>query len=213
MKLHSILVLSLSLLSGGYLFGQNECAPVINTSLFNGKDLGSWEFMLKDPQVDPTSVFTVADAAIHISGEPFGYMRTKDAFSNYKLHLEWRWPVEATNSGVFIHTQAPDTIWPGCFEVQLMAGNAGDFICMGTADMKERTDKSKRVIAKRNASNEVPVGEWNQLEVLCQGTTIEVFVNGALQNVATNITQSEGWICLQSEGKAIEFRNIFVSKL
>jgi len=35
-------------------------------------------------------------------------MRTKDIYSDYKLHAEWRWPTEATNSGVFVHAQQPD---------------------------------------------------------------------------------------------------------
>jgi hypothetical protein len=192
---------------------QNECAPVLNTSLFNGKDLANWEFFLKDQSVDPVTVFYVKDAAIHITGNPFGYMRTKEEFRDYKLHLEWRWPMEGTNSGVFIHTQKPDVIWPSCFEVQLMAGNAGDFICVGGATMIERTDQEKRVIPKFNPSNEVALGEWNNMDVICKGNTIEVYINGNLQNKASGTSLSAGHICLQSEGKDIEFRNIFLSKL
>lgn len=192
---------------------QRECAPVMNTSLFNGKDLSSWEFYLKDQSVDPATVFTAQSAAIHITGDPFGYMKTKLQFTNYKLHLEWRWPAEATNSGVFLHMQQPDAIWPTCFEVQLMAGNAGDLICMGESDAAERTDKSNRVIKKQAPSNEVAVGDWNTLEVICRGNTMEVFVNGLLQNKATGLSASQGFICLQSEGKAIEFRKVVVTKL
>ena len=87
--------------------------------LFNGKDLNNWVFHLKDPAVDPATVFTVQNGVIHITGNPFGYMRTKETYSDYKLHVEWRWPSEATNSGVFIHAQQPDTIWLKCIECQL----------------------------------------------------------------------------------------------
>ncbi|HEX2396259.1 MAG TPA: DUF1080 domain-containing protein [Bacteroidales bacterium] len=192
---------------------QQGCAPQLITSLFNGHDLSSWEFVLKDQSVDPSTVFTVKNAAVHITGNPFGYMRTKETFKNYKLHLEFSWPAEVTNSGVFIHAQKPDGIWPTCFEVQLMGGNAGDFICMGKSDMAERIDKSNIVVKKYTASNEVPAGEWNTLEVICKDNTIEVFVNGTLQNKASGTNLSDGHICLQSEGKDIEFRNIYVSKL
>ena len=68
--------------------------------------------------------------------------------------LNGRYPSEATNSGVFIHAQKPDTIWLRCIECQLQAGNAGDFVLMNGADMNERTDKSKRVVKKMTASNE-----------------------------------------------------------
>lgn len=180
--------------------------------LFNGKNLDNWVFYLKDQKVDPAKVFTVKDGLINITGDPFGYMRTKDSYSDYQLHVEWRWPAEATNSGVFVHAQPPDTIWIKTFECQLSAGNAGDFVCMGGADMNERKDKSSRVVRKMAPSSEKAVGEWNTMEVICEGNTIEVTVNGVLQNRGTGASMSKGHICLQSEGKDIQFRNVFLTK-
>ena len=184
-----------------------------NILLFNGKDLSNWLFQLKDPSIDPSRVFTVQNGVIHISGNPFGYMRTKKIYSDYRLHVEWRWPSEATNSGVFVHGQQPDTIWLKCVECQLKAGSAGDFVCMNGADMNERTDKSKISVKKMTDSSEKPTGEWNTMEVECKANTIEVFVNGVLQNKGTNVNVTKGHICLQSEGKDIEFRNVFLNKL
>jgi hypothetical protein len=181
--------------------------------LFNGKNLNNWVFYLKDTAVDPSSVFTVKKGVIHISGEPFGYMRTKEAYSDYKLHAEWRWPSEPTNSGVFVHGQRPDTIWLKCVECQLKAGNAGDFVCMNGASMKEQTDKTKIVVKKMADSSEKPSGEWNTMEVICDANTITVYVNGVLQNKGTNVSVNKGSICLQSEGKEIEFQNVFLEKL
>jgi hypothetical protein len=140
-------------------------------------------------------------------------MRTKDAYSNYKLHVEWRWPSEATNSGVFIHAQLPDSVWLRCVECQLQAGNAGDFVCMNGADMDQHADKKKSFVSKMSKSSEKPVGEWNKMEVICKANTIEVIVNGVLQNKGTNVNLSQGSVCLQSEGKDIEFRNVFLTKL
>jgi hypothetical protein len=181
--------------------------------LFNGKDLKNWSFFLKDPAADPAKVFTVQNGVIHITGDPFGYMRTKEVYSDYKLHAEYHWPAEASNSGVFIHGQSPDTIWLKCVECQLKAGSAGDFVCMNGSDMNERADKSVRMVKKLAESSEKPVGEWNTIEVTCKSNTIEVYVNGVLQNKGTNLNISKGFICLQSEGKAVEFRNVFLTKL
>jgi len=181
--------------------------------LFNGKNLKNWVFHLKDPAIDPATVFTVQNGIIHIKGDPFGYMRTKESYSDYKLNVEWRYPGEASNSGVFIHGQKPDTIWLKCIECQLKAGSAGDFVCMNGSDMNERTDKTNRVVKKLAGSSEKPNGEWNTMEVVCKTNTIEVFVNGVLQNKGTNLNISKGFICLQSEGKDIEFRNVFLTKL
>jgi hypothetical protein len=180
-------------------------------NLFNGTDLTNWVFQLKDDTVEPSDVFMVHDDVIHISGEPFGYMRTKDTYSGYDLHIEYRWPVEATNSGIFIHTQLPDTIWPQCVECQLAAGNAGDFICMNGTDMNEREDKTSIVLKKKESSTEKPVGEWNIMEISCKSDTIEVYVNGVLQNKGTGVTVNQGHICLQSEGKDIEFKNVYLT--
>jgi hypothetical protein len=61
---------------------------------------------------------------------------------------------------------------------------------------------------KLRETNEKPLGEWNHYRiVVCQGT-IELWVNGLLQNVATNVEVVKGRIALQSEGAYIEFRNI-----
>lgn len=181
--------------------------------LINGNNLNNWVFQLKDPSVDPATVFTIKDGVVHITGNPYGYMRTKTAFSDYKLHVEWRWPGDASNSGVFVQAQLPDTIWLKCIECQLQAGNAGDFVCMNGADMNERTDKTKRSVKKMVASSEKPAGEWNNMDIICKGNTIEVRVNGILQNKATGTSDNNGFICLQSEGKDIEFRNVFVTML
>ncbi len=181
--------------------------------LFNGKDLKGWVFYLKDASVDPATVFTVQNGVINIKGDPFGYMRTKKTYSDYTLHVEWRYPSELSNSGVFVHAQGADTIWPKCIENQLKAGSAGDYVLMNGASMKEQTDPSKRVVAKMTASNEKQAGEWNTLEVTCKGNTIETRVNGLLQNKGTGLNVTEGGICLQSEGKTIEFRNVYLTKL
>lgn len=183
-----------------------------NIQLFNGKNLSNWVFQLKDPAIDPATVFTVQNGVIHIKGDPFGYMRTKDEYSEYMLHVEWRYPGVASNSGVFIHAQLPDTIWLKCFECQLKSGNAGDFVCMNGAKMNEIKNNS-RVVTKMAPSSEKPVGEWNTMEVTCKSNTIEVYVNGTLQNKATGTSETKGHICLQSEGKDIEFRNVFITNL
>lgn len=222
-KITSFLTVSLLIIltASGALLGQGKSKNVKapkgkkteNIQLFNGKDLNNWVFHLKDASVDPKTVFTVQDGVIHIKGDPFGYMRTKETYSDYTLHVEWRYPTEATNSGIFIHAQKPDTIWLKCIECQLQAGNAGDFVLMNGAQMNEQKDKTKRVVKKMTASNEKPAGEWNSMDIRCNSNIIEVSVNGTPQNKGTGLNVNQGSICLQSEGKDVEFRNVFLTKL
>jgi len=53
---------------------------------------------------------------------------------------------------------------------------------------------------------ETPLGEWNLLEVICEGSTMSVLLNGELINVATDCHPSQGYIGLQSELAECEIR-------
>lgn len=62
--------------------------------LFNGKDLSNWKFYLEDSTAKPEEVFSVKEGLIHIKGTPFGYMYTPETFENFRLHVEWCYPIE-----------------------------------------------------------------------------------------------------------------------
>jgi len=181
--------------------------------LFNGENLEGWTCVLDEKSDVPTSeVYGVKDGNIHIVGNPFGYMRTDKKYSNYKLHVEWRWVGEGTNSGLFLHVQDGDKLWPNAIECQLCNGKAGDFVMLGGSKIAEIECVGQFPIKDRIGNFEKPVGEWNIAEVVCQGNSITVSINGQLQNQATSET-SEGYIALQSEGGPIEFRNVYLEEL
>ena len=179
--------------------------------LFNGENLEGWTCVLDEKANVPTSeVYGVKDGNIHIVGNPFGYIRTDKKYSNYKLHVEWRWVGEGTNSGLFLHVQDGDKLWPNAIECQLGSGKAGDFVMLGGSKIAEVESQGKFPIKERNGDFEKPIGEWNTAEVVCEGNSIIVYINGQLQNQATSET-SEGYIALQSEGGPIEFRNVYLT--
>ena len=60
---------------------------------------------------------------------------------------------------------------------------------------------------------EKPAGEWNRMEVICDGDTITNIVNGYVVNVGTKSSLTEGKIQFQSEGAEIFFRKIEVRPL
>lgn len=60
---------------------------------------------------------------------------------------------------------------------------------------------------------EKPPGEWNRLEVICDGGTIINILNGYVVNVGTNSSHTQGKIQFQSEGAEIFFRKIEVRPL
>jgi hypothetical protein len=179
------------------------------TKLFNGKDLTGWTFRLApDSTVPATDVFGVKDGVITIAGQPFGYMITDGTFSDYKLHVEWRWVGEPSNSGIFLHAEPIDAVWPRCAEVNLMNGRAGDMIASGGSAFEELQEG--RFLRSTVESAEKPAGEWNTAEIICQGNHIQAYVNGVLMNEA-HFDRSEGRIALQSEGGPLEIRNVFLT--
>lgn len=72
------------------------------------------------------------------------------------------------------------------------------------------TEKQFVVAKKKAPSSEKPAGQWNAYDIHCDGDIIRCYVNDVLQNEGTAATITSGWICLQSEGSPIEFRNIYI---
>jgi len=200
----------------------SSCSSDNKVILFSGADLENWNIFVSTPEVAPGDLFWVEDGVIKTPGKPHGYIHTKEKYSNYKLHVEWRWTGEPSNSGVLIHTQGKDMIWPLCTECQLKSGNAGDIVCIGKGSgltIKDSTylvtSEEKRfiVIPKYEESSELAPGEWNSYDITTQDGNIEVSVNGVLQNTGSAMTLTEGTIGLQSEGSPMEFRNIYLKPL
>ena len=217
MKMNLLLTLFIAL-----LFSSNSCSKSQREDLFNGKDLSNWTITLKNPEANPDSVFSVADGMINVSGLPFGYLRTKKEYKNYRLHAEYRWIGTPTNSGIFLNATGDDKIWPLCMECQLMNSKAGDIILMGlTAGITRRDttflsgnpEKPNIVVRKYEESSEKPAGEWNTVDIVCMEKKLEIKVNGVLQNNGANMTLTSGSICLQSEGGPMQFRNVYVEPL
>jgi acetyl esterase/lipase/sugar lactone lactonase YvrE len=199
-------------------------APTSKVQLFNGQDLAGWKATLETPE---TGVFTASEGVIKVAGMPFGYLRTENAYKDYKLHLEWRYvdappaPGKKRNSGVFLHLNGEDKVWPSFTEAQLRENNAGFFVFSGNSTCAEvqPTDKQKkagakkkqfRVMKRKPGVEEKPVGQWNSYDIVCMGDTVTLTVNGKLANKATGCVPAAGKIGLQSEGAQLEFRNIYL---
>lgn len=92
--------------------------------LFNGKDFTGWKLFIPDPNAEVTRTWSVKNGVIHCTGEPAGYLRTTTPYNNYELTLEWRFPGKGGNSGVLLHIQDKDEVWPKSIEAQLNSGDA-----------------------------------------------------------------------------------------
>jgi hypothetical protein len=185
--------------------------------LFNGKDLSNWTFDFFAEDVEPSDIYRVEGGVIKNAGRPVAVMRTQQAYANYELEVQWRWPKKGGNSGVLIHCSSPRerNIWPKSLECQLASNNAGDFWVIG--ESIEVKDPDKRTRGRRTANytddSEHKIGQWNTMIVQARGDTVKVFVNGTLVNEAWDCSASGGAICLQAEGTPIEYRKVQIRPL
>lgn len=204
------------------VFLLSSCGTDNRIDLFNGENLDNWNIYVSTPDVAPEDLFWVEEGVIHTAGVPNGYIRTKETYSNYKLHVEWRWTGQPTNSGVLLHVQGEEMIWPLCTECQLMNEHAGDIVLIGKGSgitIKDTTylvtseENRYRVIPKFEEVSEHPAGEWNSYDITSKDGNLEILVNGVLQNSGSELTLTDGNIGLQSEGSPMQFRNVYLIPL
>lgn len=189
--------------------------PTHRVELFNGHDLTGWKAVAKDGNASGT--WRVEGDVIKCAGKPVGYLRTEQSYRDYRLTVEWRFTKmapKADNTGVLVHIQLPDHVWPTCVQCQGKHLKQGDLFLMNGAESKEHTGMDANTpVPMRGESHEKPVGEWNTCELVCHGTTVQAYVNGTLMNEVTACTVSAGCIGFQAERAEMEIRKVFLTPL
>lgn len=121
---------------------------------------------------DKTGVFTITgsntDPVLHISGEIYGCIYTKQAFKNYHLKLMVKWGDkkwiprlnEPKDSGIIYHSNGPAGVdywrsWMLGQEMQVMEGGCGDYWCIASS---AGYIKTKRTVAKNDTMVYDPAG-------------------------------------------------------
>ena len=191
--------------------------------LFDGKNLDNW--VDKDGRKPK---WTVADGAVTVA-KGTGDIKTKDAFGDIQLHIEWRTPEKVEgegqgrgNSGIFFCEK---------YELQVLDSYNNRTYSNGQAG-----SIYKQSMPMVNASN--PPGEWQSYDVVFiaprfrqDGTLdtpgrITVFHNGVLIHHNTGIqgtteyigkprivAHGKGSLRLQDHGNPTSFRNIWVREI
>ena len=211
--------------------------------LFDGVDLAGWDRYLGIPvgestplglENDPRGVFSVTsvdgEPAIHISGEVWGALISKEELSDFELRLEYKWgtavwpPLKFKDSGVMVLSTGPfgavnaggptlsNPPGSGAFmvsvEFQIAAGDIGGLYTLGPVSTQN---------APRAPIAEVP-SAWNHVTIVVRGASSQHFLNGQLVTSASGyetnwpgqpaVPLTRGKIQLQSEGGEIYFRHI-----
>ena len=188
-------------------------------SLFNGRNLDGWVNVNCAPET-----WTVRDGMIICSGIPTGVMRTEKQYENYILELEWRHMKKGGNAGLFIHSDdlpAPGKPFTRAIEVQILDGrnsenstSHGDMFAIQGATMtpdKPHPGGGMRSLPDERRCN--PAGRWNHYRVESRNGTATLAVNGKVVTRGFHFNPRKGYICLESEGSEVHFRNIRICEL
>ncbi|MFZ2277992.1 MAG: DUF1080 domain-containing protein [Prosthecobacter sp.] len=93
-------------------------------------------------------------------------------------------------------------------------GEPRQTVTAGRINWKHRdVDWADKVGFRGREDVESPSGEWNRLEVIAKGDTLQYFVNGTMVNEAFDCKPAEGKILLQTEGAEMLVRRYELSPL
>lgn len=141
-----LFVLSLSL---HRLQGQEKPAAITPAKPVNLLSDPEWKDFVAhlNPDIsisqDPRKIWAIGkDGVLRVSGEGMGYLRTKQAYRDYHLVIDYQWSERTCGSrgdrardcGLLLHAYGPDggfgNTWMSCIEGQLIEGGSGDFLVL-----------------------------------------------------------------------------------
>jgi hypothetical protein len=195
--------------------------------LFNGRDLSGWVDVNTSPET-----WQVKDGLLVCSGQPIGVMRSAQQYENFILHIEWRHMTPGGNSGVFVWSDAvvPEgRRLPKGMEVQMLElewvnlhrkenGEPQDIgyisgELFGAGGLTATPDNPRGSRSKSFELRCKGAGEWNAYDVVCVDGTVKLSINGKFVNSIRDSSMRKGYLCLESEGAEIHFRNIRILEL
>jgi hypothetical protein len=211
-------------------------------AMITGTEAG-WRAMTEDDFVNVNcadNTWSFEGNLIKCTGKPVGVIRTKKQVTNLELVVEWKHKQYGGNSGVFLWAN-PKSIerlaagkgrLPSGIEVQVLdLGYAekyekqhkkpsdwftshGDVFPTQSAKMKPFppvAPNGKRSFPSKNTTK--GVGEWNHYYIRAINGEVRLWVNGEEVSGGTDCQPATGYLCLESEGAPIEFRNLRIREL
>ena len=221
------------------LFAQEEATP---KAFLDGTGLG-WRALDEHDFAHVncgTNTWFWTNGFVHCMGQPIGVIRSTVLVTNFELVVQWRHLRPGGNSGVFVWA-TPESIksleegkgrLPTGVEVQVLDHgyteqyekqtkkkadwftSNGDVFPTGTTKMKPFPPVSpngERSFPRKNLSK--GVGEWNHYYVRAINGEVRLWVNGEEVSGGTEIKPAWGYLCLESEGAPVQFRELRIREL
>ena len=170
------------------------------------------------------------------TGKPTGVIRYRDPLTNFEFSCEWMHKKKGGNSGVFVWA-SPESLnavmkrgrgLPKGIEVQVLdlgyrevyekafkkkgdwfTSHGDVFAVGGGVKMKPFPPVGPRG-SRSFPSKELSKGlnEWNHYYIRAIDGVVRLWVNGEEVSGGENISPAKGYLCLESEGAPVEFKNL-----
>jgi hypothetical protein len=197
-------------------------------------ELGEKDFVDVNGEAD---TWSWKEGTLYCTGQPVGVIRTAKVYTNFELSLQWRHMKSAGNSGVFVWTQESslEGLKPGSLpkgiEVQVLdhgyaeqyekrTGKKGDWFttngdvfAVGSklTPFSPLSPDGSRSFPRKEVTKGTP--EWNHYYIRAINGEVRLWVNGEEVSGGTGAEPAKGYLCLESEGSPIEFKQIRLREL
>ena len=211
-------------------------------AFIDGTGLG-WRVLDKESFVRvncPETTWNWTNGFVHCLGQPVGVIRSSMLVTNFEMVAQWRHLKSAGNSGIFVWA-TPESIraleqgqgrLPTGIEVQVLDHGYtaqyekdskkkadwfrtdGDVFPTGSTKMKPFPPVSpngERSFPRKNLSK--GVGEWNHYYIRALNGEVRLWVNGEEVSGGTAIRPAWGYLCLESEGSPVQFKELSIREL
>ena len=187
-----------------------------------------------------TNTWTWTNGVIYCTGQPMGVTRSQNLVTNLELVVEWQHLRSGGNSGLYLwatersirQLEAGEGPFPEGIEVQVLdhgyteqyeretKKKADWFTTHGDVFPTEKARMTPFSPAAPSGMRSFPrkhlskgVGEWNHYYVRAINGEIRLWVNGEEVSGGTGCKPAFGYLCLESEGSPVEFRNLRIREL
>lgn len=167
--------------------------------------------------IENGGTFTVENGILRAEG-PEGWLRFPGEYRDVRLRVELRFTTDNGDSGVFLRAR-PDRAfargWPNSsYQVQLLNPRAGGTLPPVGGIFRHGMPPGETTLDRDAVSAAFTgTGEWQVLEIELVGTQLSVALNGVPVTKASGIEDAAGFIGIQSETSAVEFRRIDVQAI
>lgn len=217
-----------------------EPATALPKAIIDGTGLG-WKALGEKDFVNVNcdrDTWKFKDGVIYCTGQPVGVARTVKQLTNFELVVQWKHLKSAGNSGVFVWTTEESIKalkrggLPHGVEVQVLDHGYAENYTKQTGKKPEwfTTNGDVFPVGKTKMTPFPPVapgggrsfprkdlskgvGEWNHYYVRAINGEVRLWVNGEEVSGGNGIQPRTGYLCLESEGSPIEFKNLRIREL